>query len=334
MMDISFHSLWVFLLLPLPILLAVILPRAKTPDVQALRVPFYQAMQQSFSQDKVSRSRFILWASIVVWILLVISAARPQLVGEAIELPVTGRSLMMAVDISESMLQQDMEIAGRTVNRLRAVKLVAGEFIEQRVGDRIGLILYGTNAYLQAPLTFDRKTVRILLNEAAIGLAGKTTAIGDAIGLAIKRLLEQKDQNRILILLTDGENTDGHIEPLKAADLAAKEGVKIYTIGIGSTSQLVRGFFGGQRVQNTSIDEDTLKAIASKTGGKYFRATDVESLKGIYELLDKLEPSSEDNISYRPVTELYYWPLQIALFISLLLAVFVVSPLTSKFGGK
>jgi Ca-activated chloride channel family protein len=187
------------------------------------------------------------------------------------------------------------------------------------VGDRIGLILFGTNAYLQAPLTLDRNTVNILLNEAALGLAGSNTAIGDAIGKAIKKLRKQPEENRVLILLTDGANTAGQIDPLKAADLAAQEKVKIYTIGVGSDSQIIRTPFGIQRMRGNDLDESTLKAIASKTGGEYFRARDVESLQAIYKALDKMEPVSKDDLTYRPVDELYYWPLALALLLSVLI---------------
>jgi Ca-activated chloride channel family protein len=253
-------------------------------------------------------------------LLLVLAAARPQWVGETLHLPVSGRSLMLAVDISGSMQTEDMLIDDRQVMRLAAVKHVAADFIGQRTGDQLGLILFGDQAYLQVPLTFDRHTVGTLLDEAAIGLAGKSTAIGDAIGLAIKRLREQPQQNRVLILLTDGANTAGSVEPLKAADLAASEAVRIYTIGIGADSMLVRTPFGTRRVASSDLDEDTLQAIADKTGGRYYRARDTESLQDIYALLDAMEPVSEDEQSYRPIDELYTWPLGGAFLISLLLA--------------
>ncbi len=198
-----------------------------------------------------------------------------------------------------------------------ALTAVAGDFIERRVGDRLGLILFGRNAYVQTPLTHDRSTVKTLLYEAAIGLAGKETAIGDAIGLAIKRLREREAGNRVLILLTDGANTAGAVAPLKAAALAAREGVRIHTIGIGADP--ARGLFG-RSLRGSELDESTLKAIAAETGGRYFRARDIRDLQQVYALLDELEPVQGDAEYFRPVDELYEWPLAAALGLSALLA--------------
>jgi len=322
MTEMSFQFAWPWLLaaLPLPLLAALLLPRARASSPAALRIPFYGALQQSLARPARYPSRVRLLLAVLAWLLLVIAAARPQWIGETLHLPVNGRSLMMAVDISGSMQAEDMVIDGQQVMRLTAVKQVAGDFIEKRSGDLLGLILFGDQAYLQAPLTLDRHTVRTLLNEAAIGLAGKRTAIGDAIGLAIKRLSEQPEENRVLILLTDGANTAGSVEPLKAADLAASEAVRIYTIGVGADDMLVRTPFGVQRIATGDLDEDTLEAIAEKTGGRYFRARDTQSLEAIYALLDDIEPVSADEQSYRRVDELYAWPLAGALLISLLLA--------------
>jgi Ca-activated chloride channel family protein len=261
-----------------------------------------------------------LLVAVLAWVLLLAAAARPQSLDDPVQLPVVGRNLMLAVDISGSMEADDMLIGNRQLTRLQAVKIVAGDFIERRIGDRLGLILFGDRAYLQAPLTLDRQTVRSLLEESAIGLAGKNTAIGDAIGLAVKRLRNEPDQNRVLILLTDGSNTAG-IDPLKAADLAAGENIRIYTIGVGSDSRVMRSVFGLNRVLNAEIDEEILQAISSKTGGRYFRARDIESLAQIYNILDQIEPVAEDAETYRPVNELYYLPLTAAFLLSLLLAV-------------
>ncbi|MCW8923585.1 MAG: VWA domain-containing protein, partial [Gammaproteobacteria bacterium] len=185
--------------------------------------------------------------------------------------------------------------------KLQATKAVAGDFIDKRVGDRIGLILFGDQAYMQSPLTFDRKTVHILLTEAFVNLAGKATAIGDAIALAVKRFDENNDDDRILILLTDGVSNAGEIRPRKAAELAAKKGLKIYTIGVGNRT-------------SRDLNEETLRAVASTTGGRYFRAHNIEELQQIYQLLDELEPVEKDNQTYRPTWSLFYWPLSAALF--------------------
>ena len=320
-MTVEFQWLWAFALLPLPLLAALLLPRAKEQTPAALRIPFFGALKSGLTLREQSTSPVWKWLAVLAWITLIVAAARPQLIGESIEMPVTGRSLMMAVDISGSMQTEDMDIGGRAISRLTAVKAVAGDFIDHRKGDRIGLILFGSQAYLQAPLTFDRKTVKQLLNEAAIGLAGQQTAIGDAIGLAIKRLQQQPEKNRVLILLTDGANTAGNVDPMKAADLAAAEGIRIYTIGVGAKTQLVRTPFGVQQIAGSDLDEPLMKAIAKKTGGEYFRATDLKSLQRIYALLDEIEPLSEDKLSYRPVDELYQWPLGAALLLTVLIAI-------------
>ena len=305
--NLEFASYWVFWLLPLPLLVWWLVPRAPVTSSAALRVPFYQNLEPKMTQSQRSPSLLRLLLAILVWVLLVVAAARPQFVGDTVRQPISGRSLMLAVDISGSMDEADMVISGRRMTRLSMVKIVAGDFIEKREGDHIGLILFGSQAYLQAPLTFDRKTVATLLEESFISLAGRSTAIGDAIGLAVKRLRDEDEKNRVLILLTDGANSAGNVEPLKAADLAAQEKIKIYTIGVGS-------------LRSRDLDEESLNAIAEKTGGRYFRATNVNDLMKIYELLDQIEPVSQDELSYRPIKEQFYYPLAFALFLSVLIA--------------
>lgn len=318
---IEFEWPWLFLLAPLPLLLRWLLPQNLSTQDAALRVPFYNEFTRSPALSLKNRSAgWPLWLGLIAWLLLVTASARPQWLGEAIELPVSGRDLMLAVDLSGSMEVEDFKIRGRTVNRLVATQWVGGQFIQRRVGDRLGLILFGRQAYLQTPLTFDRKTVRTLLQEAVIGLAGKETAIGDAIGLAVKRLQDNAVNSRVLILLTDGANTAGEIDPIKAAELAAQQGLKIYTIGIGADEMVVRSFFGNQRVNpSADLDEKTLTAIAEKTGGRYFRARDTEELEKIYQLLDKLEPLEKEAQTFRPRTSLYPWPLAFALLLACLI---------------
>jgi Ca-activated chloride channel family protein len=316
-----------FAALPLPLLAAWLLPRAPESSGGALRLPFYRALHASMGEGRATRSRLRLLLATLAWVLLVTAAARPQMLGEPVQLPVSGRDLLLAVDISGSMETEDMVLGKQVATRLAAVKYVGGNFIERRQGDRLGLILFGDQAYLQTPLTFDRKTANIQLDEAAIGLAGKRTAIGDAIGLAVKRLRDQPQENRVLVLLTDGENTAGTVEPQKAADIAASEGVRIYTIGVGADERIVSGFFGRRRVANSELDEPALIAIAEKTGGRYFRARDIAALEQIYWLLDELEPVSVDEEAFRPVHELYSWPLAAALLISMLIALLASSRL-------
>lgn len=316
---IQFAWPWLFLLLPLPWLARRLLPPADLGMSSALRAPFLDELDRlprSAQTLRIDRSQ-MLWAAALAWLLLVAASARPQWLGEPIEQTVSGRDLMLAVDLSGSMEITDFMLQGRQVDRLTATKAVAGEFIERRVGDRIGLILFGDKAYLQAPLTFDRKTVHTLLDESAIGLAGEKTAIGDAIGLAIKRLKDNPDKQRVLILLSDGANTAGAVSPLQAADLAAKEGLKIYTIGVGADEMVVRDFFGTRKVNpSEDLDEDTMTALASKTGGRYFRARDTAELAEIYNLLDTLEPVERDRRYFRPRIELYPWPLGFALILA------------------
>ena len=316
---IEFQWPWIFAVVPLPLLIRWFWPAAATAEEAALRVPQLQpfAIQQQQRLGTIKRSRWLLWLAVIAWLLLVTAAARPIWYGQPIELPVSGRDLMLAVDLSESMQTEDFEINGQRVNRLVATQYVASDFINRRVGDRIGLILFGSKPYVQAPLTFDRATVRTLLREAAIGLAGPQTAIGDAIGLAVKRLRNNPEGSRVLILLTDGANTAGEVDPLKAAKMAADEGLKIYTIGIGADSMEVRSIFGVQRVNPSSdLDEDTLTKIAETTGGRYFRARDSAELEKIYKILDELEPVQQESQTFRPQQVLFYWPLSAALLLA------------------
>ena len=317
-MNIEFAWSWMLAALPLPLLVAWLVPRAPRDIGDALRVPFFAALGAVTVQSDARKHHARLVLAALAWVLLVASAARPQVVGEPIRLPVEGRDIMLAVDISGSMEARDMELAGYPVDRLSAVKAVAGDFTERRQGDRLGLILFGQQAYLQTPLTFDRETVRTLLNESVIGLAGKETAIGDAIGLGVKRLRDQPDDNRVMVLLTDGANTAGTVDPLKAADLAAQAGIRIHTIGFGADGFGV-GLFG----TSAEIDEGTLRTISDKTGGRYFRARDTRSLLSIYAMLDEIEPVSQEDETFRPVREIYWWPLAGSLALSALVALLV-----------
>ena len=312
---------WMLLALPLPWLVRKVLPAEPLDRSAALKVPaageFAELAGARGALAGGDRRLAILW---LVWILALIAAARPQFVGEPVALPMTGRDLLLSVDLSGSMEEQDFQIDGQWVDRLTATKAVARDFIDRRVGDRIGLILFGREAYLQAPLTFDRATVQTLLEESVIGLAGKETAIGDSIGLAIRTLDDAgvEQGRRVLILLTDGANTAGAVDPLKAAELAAQRNMVIYTIGIGADALTVRSLFGLRQINpSADLDETALTAIANMTGGKYFRARDTEEFAQIYAMLDELEPAESDERGFRPVNELFYWPLAAALVIAL-----------------
>ena len=316
---LSFHWPWLLLLLPLPILIYKFCLAQPVIAQPALKVPFLDDLGYGSSMGlKVTRV-WPLWFAAIAWLCLVVATARPQWLGEPLELSVTGRDLMLAVDVSGSMDEKDFILKNQQVDRLTAIQYIAGQFIERRIGDRIGLILFGTQAYLHVPLTFDRKTVQKLLSEAFIGITEDEprTSIGDAIGLAVKRLQNQKSDSRVLILLTDGANTAGELTPLKAAEIAASEHLKIYTIGIGADEMLVRSLFGTRKVNPSSdLDEKTLSAIANTTGGRYFRAHNSQELEQIYALLDQLEPVEKDKQYFRPHSELFYWPLAFGLLLT------------------
>ena len=314
-----------FALLPLPFL-ARRFWRSAAETQAALTVPSLGAFRlpSEGAAERPAR-RFplrvlLLWA---VWLALVTAAARPQWTGDPVLLPTSGRDLMLAVDISGSMGTEDMELGGRLVDRLSVVKSVVADFIGARQGDRMGLVLFGTHAYLQAPLTFDLNTVGRLLEEAPVGIAGGKTAIGDAIGLAVKRLRQRPQSDRVLILLTDGANNVGEVAPVKAAELAAGEDIRIYTIGVGADEMRMPSIFGsfGSRIVNPSadLDEETLTRIAGLTDGRYFRARDTSGLAEVYAIIDALEPIEQDPETYRPVAALYYWPMGLAWLLACVL---------------
>ena len=316
---------WALLALPLPLIFRYLLPEAKGLSEAGLRVPSiesFSTLKDRSGTEQLLNWRF--WIAVIAWMLLVLSAARPERIGDELDVPVAGRNLMLAVDLSGSMDQKDFELVGRRVDRLTATKAVASDFIERREGDRIGLILFGELAYLQVPLTLDRETVNILLMESFIGLAGEKTAIGDAITLAVRRIYEQKkdEGEQVLVLLTDGANTAGEVQPLKAAQLAQQVGLRIYTIGIGAEQLEVSSLIGGRRRINPSadLDEDTLTQIAQLTGGRYFRATDTASLQDIYKLVDELEPVEEPESGFRPVKSYYFYPLGLAVLLVTLMS--------------
>jgi len=316
---------WILLALPLPLLLRALMPPLVGGREAGLKVPSLRGFAVLSDRSQVEQLlNWRLWMAATAWILLVLAAARPERIGDELEVPVSGRNLMLAVDLSGSMDAKDFELGSRRVDRLTATKAVASDFISRREGDRIGLILFGERAYLQVPLTLDRETVGILLLEAFIGLAGEKTAIGDAITLAVKRIHEQGAEagEQVLILLTDGANTAGEIDPIKAAELAQQIGLRIYTIGIGAEQMVVSSITGGMRRVNPSadLDEETLTRIAQLTGGQYFRAKDTAGLQQIYRLLDEMEPVAEPEAGFRPVKSLYYWPLAGAFVLATLLA--------------
>ncbi|MGH1438683.1 MAG: VWA domain-containing protein [Cellvibrionaceae bacterium] len=327
---LEFQWPWMFLILPLP-LLVYWLAKPKQQQQAAVVVPFYKQLvalkTNSTTLSGLKHKGYKIFFLLFIWLCWVTAIARPYWSGEAVALPTSGRDLLLAVDISDSMDQADMEINGDPATRLQSVKLVVDQFIQRRQGDRLGLVLFGTNAYLQTPLTFDSSTVAQFLLEAQLGFAGPKTAIGDAIGLSVKRLQELKNdnENKVLILLTDGANTAGEVEPLQAAKLAQQTGIKIYTVGIGADKMTISGFFGPRTVNpSAQLDEKTLIDIADSTGGRYFRARKTDELDDIYRILDQLEPVSQKQEWLRPIQSLFMWPLAMALILSALLALFSI----------
>ncbi|WP_022962261.1 vWA domain-containing protein [Halopseudomonas pelagia] len=310
------------LLLPLPWLLRWLLPAAsnRTAALQVAFLPRLQKLPVEATAQPMAgqRGRFAL-----IWLLLVLACMRPQWLGDPLPISVSGRDMMIAVDLSGSMEYADMQLEGAIVDRLTLVKKLLGDFIAQRQGDRIGLILFGSNAYVQAPLTHDLNSVRVWLDEAFIGLAGRQTAIGNAVGLAVKRLTDEPAESRVLILITDGANNAGQINPLQAARLAATEHIRIFTIGVGAESALgsnATGMLAQGTDPSVELDEGTLTDIALATGGEYFRARDGESFNRIYQRIEQLEPALRDRQPRRQAEPLYPWPLGLALLLSLLLA--------------
>ncbi|CAM2853208.1 vWA domain-containing protein [Moritella viscosa] len=311
----EFNWPWLLLLLPLPLLIRF-LSTASRPQLPLVLPNLPYIDTTTGTTTKKPRTMVLLT---LMWLCLVIASARPMWIGEPQSVPQKGREMMLAVDLSGSMQMKDMQINNRMVDRLSLVKTVVADFIQQRKGDRVGLIFFADNAYLQAPLTFDLKTVSGYMQQAVLGLVGEKTAIGEGIGLALKRFDAADNPQKILILLTDGQNTAGEVKPLEAAKFAQEQGVKIYTIGVGADAYYQRTFFGKEKVDPSSdLDETTLKSIAAQTGGQYFRARDASSLTAIYAELDKLEPVEQAQQQFRPQTDLFHWPLAIALLLSIL----------------
>ncbi len=358
--ELTLKWAWALALLPLPLLLYLFdkinnrqkpsNPKDSSENVQgALQVPFFQQLSAQVGTvnepEKPKKRPAHWWKWLLLslsWALLVLAVSRPTLVGEKVPLPVAGRDIMMAVDLSGSMAEMDLKVNG---NRLDVVKATADEFIKRRAGDRVGLIFFSERAYLQAPLTFDRTVVRQLLTEANVGLTGQKTAIGDAIAIGLKRLRETekvhtddgnanshfnansntssntKKESQVLILLTDGANNAGVTEPEKATEIAKKLGIKIYTIGVGGKGQVVNTPFGKRMMATSDLDEPALQRIAKQTGGRYFRATDMAELEQIYQAIDQLEPIDRDPQFLRPETEIYYYPALWSLVVLILLGV-------------
>ena len=322
---------YAFALLFLPFIIRFIFPAVKGLHGDALKVPFISDLERisiksgslwnigSANNEKIFSKFF--WLLYLIWFLLVFAAARPQWLGEPVRLKNESRDILLVLDISNSMLTPDFSLNGYQIDRLTALKKAAGEFLKKRSEDRIGLILFGTRAYLQAPLTFDKKSVGEILWSMDAGMAGNSTAIGDAMGLALKTLKDAPNpENKIIILLTDGENNDGSLSLAQVTKLAQDEGIKTYTIGVGSPENMVSSFFGIRLGNQNELDEKGLQELAQATKGTYFRADDTSALQKNYNTIDKMEPTEHDERYVREIKELFYIPLIGAIFLSMGLA--------------
>ncbi|HEY4581745.1 MAG TPA: VWA domain-containing protein [Lysobacter sp.] len=307
------------LAIPLPWLLRRFVPAPRRGGA-ALRLPIAERIRELAPRASTHGARDgIGLLAALAWVLLCVAAARPQQLGPPVQPPVKGRDLMLALDLSGSMNEPDMELGGSLVDRLTAAKAVLSDFIDRRAGDRISLLVFGRQAHVLTPFTLDRDSVRDQLADSVVGLAGQETAIGDAIGLAVRRLRGQRKGERVLVLLTDGVNTAGVLDPGKAARIAADAGVRIHTVAFGSEGGVsLFGFRLPMATGDDPIDEQTLRAISSATGGRSFRARDTRELAGIYAEIDRLEPVERPGRAVRPRIERYAWPLAASFVLALL----------------
>lgn len=319
---ITFAYPLLFGLLGLPFVFYWLMPAVKGLHGDAVKVPFIADLKRisvasggiwSMSAATKGGSKKF-WPVYLVWALLCVAAARPQFVGEPLRLQNESRDIMLVLDISTSMLEPDFAYKGKRITRLDAVKKVVSEFADKRANDRLGLILFGTRAYLQAPLTFDKAGVKDILWSMKAGMAGDSTSIGDALALALKTLsAAPKKEEKVIILLTDGENNDGSLSLGQAVKMAADEGIKTYTIGVGSPNT----FFQMLSLAAPGVDEQGLNLLAQATKGRYFRAENTGDLQKVYDIIDTLEASASDERYIQETEELYYIPLLAAFVLAI-----------------
>jgi len=311
---LTFNHPWVFLLLPLPLLIYYLVPAYREPRF-ALRVPFMSLLSRLSGQNVGSKASLLRRTSlqkvqlIVSWIALVAALAQPVWMDQPVVRELPMRDLLVALDLSGSMDTQDFaDASGQSIDRLLAAKQVLDQFLSRREGDRVGLIFFGSAAFVQAPFTDDLDVVRELLDEAQVRMLGPRTTLGDAIGVAIRMFERSEVDERVLIVLTDGNDTGSMVPALRAAEIASDNGVTIYPVAMGDP----------EAAGEQALDEATLEAIAQTTGGEYFHADDRKDLERIYQTLDQLNPKQVESLSYRPERELYFWPLGFALVLTLL----------------
>ena len=328
-LNIQWAMPWAFLLLPLPLLMRRLAPYREAQS--AVRVPFFERLLEA-SQARRERGAMIpdrrrsqRILVVLMWLALVVAVAKPQWVGDPVELQKAGRDLMIAVDLSGSMETQDFTNKnGDQVDRLVAVKSVLKRLADERPGDRLGLIVFGNQAFLQSPFTEDHKTWSTLLDETRIRMAGPSTALGDAVGLAIKLFRDADTENRVLLVLTDGNDTGSMVPPIDAARVAASEQIRIYPIAVGDPSA----------VGEEAIDKDTLSRMADVSGGQAFEALDREQLDEVFQLLDTLEPSVFESVTFRPQVDLHWLPLTLIVFIYIALRLILALAARSSWNSR
>lgn len=310
-LNFEFIWWWALLLLPAPVLVYKLLPPSN--HQAELKLAYLPDSTQGGKPKQLLQKAL----SLAIWMLLVIACARPVWFGDPVEFQPKYRDLMLVVDLSGSMKKEDMNVDGEYTDRLTAVKHVLSDFVDKRRGDRLGVVLFGDHAYLQTPLTADRKSVVEQINHTVIGLVGQKTAMGDGIGLGTKTFVDSDAPQRVMIVLSDGGNTAGVLDPLEAANIAKKYQATIYTVGVGAGEMMVKDFFITRKVDTAAdLDEATLTQVAELTGGQYFRARDAQQLESIYETINQLEPVSSDTQIWRPQSEWFPYPLSAALLLS------------------
>ena len=311
---LQFSYPWVFLLLPLPLLFYFFAPTYREPRM-AVRVPFMDLLFRltgRHSDDGAALTRrtpLQKFQLVVGWLALVLALARPTWMDQPLVRELPMRDMLVALDLSGSMETADFtDASGESSDRLTAAKQVLDQFLSRREGDRVGLIFFGSAAFVQAPFTEDLEVVRELLDEAQVRMLGPRTMLGDAIGVAIQLFERSEVDERVLIVLTDGNDTGSMVPPLRAAEIAKDNGVTVYTIAMGDP----------EAAGEQALDEVTLKAVAATTSGEYFHADDRAELDRIYQVLDQMNPKQVETLSYRPEHELYFWPLGLAIILSLI----------------
>lgn len=323
-----FYWPWCALLLPLPFLARWLMPFKGKEEAPEIYFPSLNRLKAFPSNEgpSIGANRLFSFLLFLSWVFLVLALMQPEKVDQYVQVKNAGYDLMLAVDTSQSMQALDFSTSTKTISRLEATKEVVGNFVQGRTGDRVGLITFGESAYVHVPLTFDTLSVSKMLNDTVSGMAGNATAIGDAVGLAVRVLRERPEGSRVLILLTDGEDNASSIPPLEAAKLAKQYGIKIYTVGIGQNGPVpFPNQFGGVGMVTAPIDETLLKEIAVLTEGQYYRATDQKALKSIYAKIDALEKTEADERLFFIREPYYLYPLGISLFLLLVLAFYDIT---------